>query len=261
MLEQERVKISVITATWNCAATVEGCLASVAAQTWPLREHIVIDGASTDGTVDLIAKHLPALSVFVSEPDRGIYDALNKGITRARGDVIGFLHADDLYARADVLERIANAFADPEVCAVYGDLEYVDKDDVEQVVRHWRSSPCTSMRLRWGWMPPHPTLYVRRTWYERLGAFDLRYRIAADYECVLRLFSNRDFRTTYLPEVLVRMRTGGTSNGSVRNILRKSFEDWLALRRARIGAWGGVGALAWKNLEKLRQLRVLIKLA
>ena len=249
------VKISLVTATWNCAATVADCLASVAGQSYANREHVLIDGASRDDTLRVLQAHREQLAVLVSEPDRGIYDALNKGIARASGDVVGFLHADDVFAGPDVLARVAAVFADPTVSAVYGDLEYVRKDDVSQVVRHWQSSPFSRRRLEWGWMPPHPTLYVRREWYERIGGFDARYRIAADYFSILCMFSQPDFKAVYLPEVLVKMRLGGASNRSLKAIIRKSSEDWRALRESRVGALGGVGALIWKNLSKLSQFR------
>jgi glycosyltransferase len=225
----------------------------VAGQSYPTREHVVVDGASKDGTVGLLEQHRAQLAVLVSEPDKGIYDALNKGIARASGDVVGFLHADDLYAHPDVLGDVARAFADPSVCAVYGDLQYVKQGDTSTVVRHWQSSPYSARRLAWGWMPPHPTLYVRREWYERIGGFDTRYRIAADYFSILQLFSQPGFKAVYLPQVLVKMRLGGASNRSLRNIVRKSREDFDALRRSRVGALGGAGALVSKNLSKIGQ--------
>lgn len=192
----------------------------------------------------------------MSEPDRGIYDALNKGIERTSGDVVGFLHADDLYAHRDVLAHVAAAFqADSAICAVYGDLQYVRKDNTAEVVRRWKSSPFTPTRLAWGWMPPHPTLYVRREWYERIGGLDTRYRIAADYLSILQLFSQPDFKAVYLPEVMVTMRLGGASNRSLNAIVRKSCEDWNALRSTRVGAFGGLGALVWKNLSKIGQFK------
>lgn len=245
--------ITVVTATYNCDSTVAECLASVAAQTYPHREHVVVDGASTDGTMAILTAHAPQLAVLKSEPDSGIYDALNKGIALARGDVVGFLHADDLYASPNVLAEIAKAFENPAVCAVYGDLQYVSKSNTAQVVRQWCSSPFTPRRLAWGWMPPHPTLYVRRQWYERIGGFDNHYRIAADYLSILQMFSQPDFQAMYLPQVLVKMRLGGASNKSLKNLARKSSEDWCALRSTGVGALGGVGALAWKNLSKVRQ--------
>lgn len=254
--DKKIVKISVVTATWNCAATIADCLHSVAAQSYSEREHVVIDGASRDGTLDLLQGYRNQLAVLVSEPDQGIYDALNKGIGRASGDVVGFLHADDLYAHPDVLAHIAAAFeSDPDLCAVYGDLQYVRKNDTSEVVRHWKSTPFTAARLAWGWMPPHPTLYVRREWYARIGGLDTRYRIAADYFSILQLFTQPGFKATYLPEVLVKMRLGGASNRSIKAIVQKSCEDWDALRRAGVGALGGVGALIWKNLSKIRQFK------
>lgn len=227
---------------------------SVAEQTYPEREHLVIDGGSRDGTMSLLQARKSQLSVLVSEPDEGLYDALNKGIARASGDVLGFLHADDLYAHRDVLAHVAGVFdADPTICAVYGDLQYVRQGNTEEVVRHWRSSGFSPARLAWGWMPPHPTLYVRRHWYERIGGLDTRYRISADYYSILQLFTQSDFKAAYLPEVLVKMRLGGISNRSLKAIWRKSREDWNALRRTGVGAFGGVGALVWKNLSKLSQ--------
>lgn len=244
------LKLSLITATWNCATTVADCLASVAAQTWPEREHIVIDGASTDTTPALLKAHRDQLAVLVSEPDRGIYDALNKGLDRAGGEMVGFLHADDLFAHDKVLACIAEAFEDPEVDAVYGDLVYVRQDDTDRVIRFWRAGEYHPNLLRRGWMPPHPTLYLRRRLYQQHGGFDTRYRIAADYDCMLRLLARLEGRVVYIPEVLVRMRVGGASNRSLGNILRKSAEDYRALRSNGIG---GAGALAWKNLSKLGQ--------
>ena len=250
MTEENKVKISVVTATWNCADTVAECLASVAAQTYGNREHVVIDGASRDKTIEVLQAHRNQLAVLLSEPDKGIYDALNKGIERSSGDVVGFLHADDIYGSADVLKQVAAAFADPTVCAVYGDLQYVRKDDVEHVVRHWKSAPFSAGKLGWGWMPPHPTLYVRREWYSRIGGFDTRYRISADYFSILSLFSQPGFKAVHLPQVLVKMRLGGASNRSLKNIILKSREDMDALRRSGVG---GLGALAWKNVSKIGQ--------
>lgn len=250
------IKISVVTATWNCASTISDCLDSVANQTYPHREHIVIDGVSRDGTINVLQAHCGQLAVLLSEPDKGIYDALNKGIALSSGDVVGFLHADDLYAHNDVLAHVAAAFeADPAICAVYGDLQYVRKQNVSEVVRYWRSSIFTPKRLSWGWMPPHPTLYVRREWYERIGGLDTRYRIAADYYSILQLFNQPGFEATYLPEVLVKMRLGGASNRSLRAIICKSCEDWDALRRAGMGCFQGAGALLWKNFSKIRQFK------
>jgi len=247
------MKISVITATYNSAATVAECLDSIASQDWPEVEHIVVDGGSTDGTLDVLERKFEQISRLVSEPDDGIYDALNKGIGLATGEVVGFLHADDVLADDKVLSRIAASLSDPKVEGVYGDLQYVRNDDSGAIVRHWEAGEFSADRLRWGWMPPHPALYVRRAWYEQLGMFDIRYRIAADYLCMLKFFSNPEFHTVYLPHVLVRMRVGGASNRSLKSIVRKSSEDLRALRQTGVGAFGGFGALVWKNLSKVNQ--------
>ena len=248
------MKISIVTATWNSKATILDCLDSVASQSHPGTEHVVIDGASTDGTLGLLEARRGQLGLLLSEPDRGIYDALNKGLARATGDVVGFLHSDDVFAGPDVLAAVAQAFErDPQLGAVYGDLDYVRQHDISQVVRQWRSAPFSPGDLEWGWMPPHPTLYVRRQWYERIGGFDVNYRISADYFSVLSLFRSPGFYAAHLPMVMVKMRLGGISNRSIRTLVRKSREDWDALRRSGFGVCEGARALAWKNIGKLYQ--------
>lgn len=248
-----KITISVVTATWNCAKTLPDCLASVARQNYTNLEHIIVDGDSTDGTIDVINRHIDQIATFKSERDKGIYDALNKGIQLATGNVVGFLHADDLYASDDVLFKIAQAFADPTVCAVYGDLQYVSQQNTSKVIRRWRSRPFKRLDLDWGWMPAHPTLYVRRDWYSKIGGFDISYRIAADYLSILKLFSQPGFKTEYLPEVLVTMRLGGASNKSIKAIIRKTTEDWRALRSCHFNVPNALRAIAWKNLSKFSQ--------
>ena len=244
------MKISLITATHNCTETLGDCLQSVALQTHDDIEHWVIDGGSTDGTVALVESRRQQLAGVISEPDEGTYDALNKGLARVTGEVVGLLHADDVFADATVLSQVAAAFEDPAVEAVYGDLMYVARDDASRVIRHWQAGAFAPERLRWGWMPPHPTLYLRRSVYERFGAFDTGYHIAADYDFMLRVLTQLSGEVVYLPQVFVRMRLGGISNRSPRAIFCKSREDYRALRTNNIG---GLGALAWKNLSKLPQ--------
>lgn len=244
------MKITVVTATYNCVRTIADCIRSVAEQTWAEREHVVVDGASRDGTLEVLERNRDRLAVLISEPDRGIYDALNKGIAHSSGDVIGFLHADDVFSGPDVLAWVAEAFNDPAVDAVYGDLLYVARNDTTRVIRYWRSSSYAPGMLSKGWMPPHPTLYLRRDVYRDLGGFDTSYRIAADYEFILRLFTRPGLRAVYIPRVMVKMRIGGTSNRSLAQMVRKSAEDWRAMREHRIG---GVTALVWKNLSKVGQ--------
>lgn len=244
------MKFSIVTAVRNREATIAQAIASVRAQSHAHVEHIVIDGASTDGTLALVERlRHPAMRV-VSEPDAGIYDALNKGIRMASGDVVGVLHSDDFFAHDRVLEKVASAFADRTVLAVYGDLDYVSTTDNNHVVRRWRSGTFSADKLRRGWMPPHPTLFLRREVFERHGLYDQSYRIAADYEAVLRYFGREDLRPVHISEVLVKMRLGGESNGSLDRILRKSREDYRALRT---NGMGGIGALAWKNISKVTQ--------
>ncbi|MEO6745828.1 MAG: glycosyltransferase family 2 protein [Caldimonas sp.] len=244
------MKISVVTATYNAAQTLEDSLRSVAQQTHPDIEHWVIDGGSDDGTQAIVEQHRSALAGFVSEPDHGIYDALNKGIARSTGDVVGFLHADDVYAETDTLATIAAAFADPAVDAVYGDLVYVDRLDPSRVIRYWRAGEASRNRLMQGWMPPHPTFYARRSVYQQLGAFDTRYRIAADYDSLVRFLFVAGIRAVYLPRVLVCMRMGGVSNRSFRTIVTKSREDLDIMRKHRLG---GVSTLMLKNASKVAQ--------
>ena len=247
------MKISIVTAVYNGIATIGDALASVQGQVGAEVEHVVVDGGSTDGTALYLHEREQQLARLVIERDRGIYDALNKGFFKlSTGDVVGLLHADDVFAHDRVLAHVAQAFAaDPAVEAVYGDLQYVRRDEPSKVVREWKSGAFSRERLRWGWMPPHPTLFLRRDLLRRVGPFNLEYRIAADYEFILRVFGQSpDIKVTYLPEVLVRMRLGGESNRSLRNVMRKSREDLRALRAHGVG---GVGALLAKNLSKLPQ--------
>ena len=244
------MRFSILTVTWNRAATLGDALDSLAAQTHGIYEHIVQDGGSTDGTLALLAARPDLRRHVVSARDGGIYDALNRALARATGDVVGVLHSDDLYAHPHVLERVAARFAETGADAVYGDLDYVAADDPARVIRHWRSGAYDPARLRRGWMPPHPALFLRRSVIDRWGGYDTRYRIAADYDTVLRYFGKGGISAAWLPEVLVKMRVGGESNRSLGRILRKSREDLRALRSNGVG---GIGALAAKNLSKVPQ--------
>ena len=243
------MRISIITVAYNSRATIADTLRSVAAQSHPDIEHIVVDGASTDDTLAVVRSHGAHVAQVVSEPDRGIYDAMNKGLALASGDFVGFLNADDMLASTDVVASIAAA-AVADTGAVCGDLEYVRKDRPEQVVRYWRCGPFAASRLRFGWMPPHPTLYVRRSLLAVLGPFDTRLRIAADYDFMLRCLSRPGMQVAYVPKVLVKMRTGGASNRSLSALLRKSREDLIALKRNDVG---GLMTLLCKNARKLPQ--------
>lgn len=244
------MRLSVVTAVRNRAGTIGASVASTLGQTGVDLELVVQDGASTDGTLAEIARFDDPRIALVSERDGGIYDALNRGIARARGDVVGLMHSDDWFAAPDVLARVARVFADPAVDGVYGDLDYVAAADPARIVRRWRSGPYDPGRLRWGWMPPHPTLYLRRAVYDRWGTFDTGFRIAADYEAMLRFLVRGGIRLAYVPDVLVKMRLGGESNRSLERMVLKSREDLRAMRRHRVG---GIGTLAAKNLRKIGQ--------
>jgi glycosyltransferase involved in cell wall biosynthesis len=249
----KKITISIITATMNCDKTLESCLVSVAQQDYQYREHVIVDGASTDKTIDIINQYIDQIATFKCERDKGIYDALNKGINLASGEVVGFLNSDDLFASPYVLSKIAKAFEDPLVCAVYGDLIYVNQQDTSKAIRHWRGKPFNLSYLDWGWMPAHPTLYVRKDWYSKIGGFDISYKISADYLSTLKLFSRPEFKTAYIPEVLVNMRMGGASNKSFKAIINKSKEDWRALRSCNFSLPATLWAIFWKNLSKFNQ--------
>jgi glycosyltransferase len=245
------IKISVITVVYNNAFSIEEAILSVLSQSYNNIEYIVIDGNSLDGTVNIVKKYSEKISKFLSEPDNGIYDALNKGVELATGDVICFLHSDDIYANRNVILNIANEFVnDITVDGVYGDLVYVAKNDTSRVCRHWKSKYFYMDLLKQGWMPPHPTLFLRKKIYERFGKFDLDFKIAADYDFLLRVLSG-GIKVKYLPKILYKMRLGGESNKSIVNILRKSKEDLGVLRKNNIG---GLYTLMCKNISKVSQL-------
>lgn len=221
--------ISVVTVCWNSEATIEDTLRSVAGQTYPSVEHIVVDGSSSDGTMKIVER-FPHVAKAVSEPDRGIYDAMNKGIRMSTGEIIGTINADDFYAAPDVLARVAAVFEDPTIDVCYGDLCYVGYRDPTRIIRYWRSSEFKPDLYMHGWCPPHPTFFVRRSVYDRLGTYDLSYKIAADVEFTMRYLVKHRVRSRYLAHVLVKMRLGGTTNNSVGNILKQNLEIWRALK-------------------------------
>jgi len=242
--------ISVVTAVYNNVAYIGRAIESVLSQDYSSIEYIVIDGGSTDGTLDVIEGYRDKIQLFVSEPDQGIYDALNKGIFLASGEVVGFLHSDDIYAHDKVISRVVESFSRLNVDAVYGDLDYVRQDNLDAVVRHWQAGVFSVSALRYGWMPPHPAFYAKRKIYERLKGFDLSYQIAADYDCMLRILNVSDVRVHYLAEVLIKMRLGGESNRNIANIIQKSIEDYRCLKSNRIG---GLWTLLGKNFRKIPQ--------
>lgn len=224
------LKVSVITVCRNSEATIGDTLRSVAAQTYPMVEHVVVDGNSSDATMEIV-RRFPHVAKVVSEPDRGIYDAMNKGIRLSTGELVGTINADDFYAAPDVLARVAKVFEDPSVDVCYGDLCYVGYRDPTRIVRYWRSSDFKPELFLRGWCPPHPTFFARRSVYERLGDYDLGYKIAADVDLTMRYLEKHRVRSRYIPRVLVKMRLGGHSNRSIRSVLQQNREIWAALRK------------------------------
>lgn len=218
------MKITIITATFNSASTVRGTLNSVAQQKYQPIEHIIVDGLSGDNTLDIV-REFPHVARVVSEKDHGIYDAMNKGLKLATGDIVGILNSDDFYDNQEVLSQVMAAFNDPSVDVVYGDLQYVKKNNVYVVTRNWKSGRYKRKYFYYGWMPPHPTFFVRRKIYEAVGFFNTDLRSAADYEMMLRILVRYNASASYIPRVLVKMRAGGMSNASLKNRLRANRED------------------------------------
>lgn len=234
-------KISVITVCYNSAPTLVGALRSVADQEWPRVEHIVVDGASTDGTAAILERFHPCLAYVISEPDTGIYDAMNKGLDRASGDIICFLNADDRYASSKVLSQVAELMSQHRLDAVIGDVGFFHGKNPGRMVRRYCSDRFTPGRLAWGWMPAHPALFLRREVVQRVGRFKADYRIAGDFEFVVRAFHGQSLRYRHLPEVLVLMQTGGASTGGWRakillnqEVLRACRENGLRTNMIKI---------------------------
>jgi glycosyltransferase len=251
------MKVSVITATYNSIQHLPDVLYSIQNQSYPDIEHIIIDGGSKDGTAEYV-RNSPFPVKLVSEPDKGIYDALNKGIKLATGDVIGFLHSDDIFASSQTISLIVDAFTSPEradkegIDMVYGDLVFVEKKNVNKVVRYWKSRPFRPGLLQRGWMPAHPTLFMRREVYNNHGLYDINLRCAADYDYILRVFRDQTLHSAYLPEVVTKMRMGGMSTGGFKNIIFKMKEDLQVLKRNRMTF--PMLVLLAKNISKVPQL-------
>ena len=246
------MKISIITATFNRGHFIESCVLSILRQDIKDLELIIIDGLSTDSTFEklrpLIKKNKNIK--FYSETDSGIYDALNKGIDKANGEIIGFLHSDDVFYNSEVLKKIICKFKNHDIDGLYGNLEYVEKIDTNKVVRFWESCAFNNNLLRKGWAPPHPTLFLKSNIYKKHGKFDLKFKISADYDFMLRIFKDDSLKFEYVPRVITRMRTGGVSNKNIKNIFIKTFEDFKAIRKNKIGS---VGTLLRKNTSKIKQ--------
>lgn len=246
------LKISIITITYNSASTVEETIKSVASQDFPDIEYIIVDGLSKDRTLEVVNRYSNHISKMVSEKDNGLYDALNKGIGLATGDVVGMLHSDDLYADNNVISRVAQKFAsDPSIEAVYADLVFVDRDNPDKILRTWRAGEYTEDAFKEGWMPPHPTFFVKKSVYDRFGGFNLDLKLSADYELMLRFIHKHKVKVAYLPETIVKMRMGGISNTSFFVKLKANLEDKKAWKLNNLKP--GLFTTLKKPLKKLFQ--------
>lgn len=249
------MKISIITATYNSAKTLRHTLESVLAQTYADYEYIVVDGASTDGTLDIVRSYEPRFAGrmrYISEPDNGLYDAMNKGIAMATGDVVGLLNSDDFYTANDILSHIAGAFAANDTDAVYGDIHYVRPSDLATPTRRYSSRAFRRSWMRFGFMPAHPSFYCRRDLYQRYGTFDTSYKVAADFEQLLRLIYVARIRTLYLPLDFVTMRTGGVSTSGWRSH-RLIMQDHRRALRTH-GVYSNVLLLGLRYVYKIAEL-------
>ena len=246
------MKISIITATFNSGKFIESCIKSILKQNYKKFEIIIIDGLSTDSTIKkiktLLYKH-NNIKIF-SEKDLGIYHALNKGIEKANGDIIGFVHSDDLLYNKNVLSNIIAVFKNSNIDGVYGDLQYVEKQNTNKVIRYWKSKDFKPNLINKGWTPPHPTLYLKKKVYEKHGFFDLNYKISSDYDFMTKIFKDNTFNFKYIPKVITKMRVGGISNKNIKNVLIKTFEDYKVIYK---NGSGGIITLLRKNTSKIKQ--------
>lgn len=219
------IKISVITVCYNNSQTIETTIKSVVSQDYKNLEYILVDGASTDDTLQIINRYKEKIAILVSEKDNGIYFAINKGIALATGDVVAILHADDFYADPAVISKVVKAFETTQSDTVYGDLQYVDRNETTKIIRNWKAGSYLRDNFLRGWMPPHPSFFAKRNCYKQFGSFNTTLKSSADYELMLRFLYKNNCTTAYIPEVLVKMRAGGQSNSSIKNRIHANRED------------------------------------
>lgn len=225
------MKVSIITVCFNSAGTIRDTIESVLAQTYSDIEYIVVDGASKDNTLDIVREYESRIAMIISEPDKGIYDAMNKGIQAATGDIVGILNSDDFYESYSVIEDVVKAFqSSPSADVVYGDVVFVSPDNLDVVTRHYDASHFKAWKLRFGWMPPHPATFVKKSAYQNVGSYSLGYRIAADYEMFVRLLLINNCQYERIDRVLVRMRAGGVSTSGIKSSIQLNSEIVRACR-------------------------------
>jgi glycosyltransferase involved in cell wall biosynthesis len=245
------MKISIVTISFNSEETIEDTIRSVVSQSYENVEYIIVDGASKDRTMEIVKKYKDGIAKVISEPDKGIYDAMNKGVNAATGDVVGILNSDDIYAGSDVLEKVVGKFQRESCDALYADLVYVDRKNTDDVKRYWKSGEFKQGIFKKGWMPPHPTFFVKKECYLKFGVYNTDLKSAADYELMLRFLHKHVISVSYLPEVITKMRVGGESNVSLKNRIRANKEDRLAWKLN--GLKPGPLTLTRKPLSKISQ--------
>lgn len=222
------MKVSIITVSYNSERTIEKTIQSVISQDYNTIEYIIIDGKSTDNTIEICKKYANKISIIISEKDNGIYDAMNKGIALASGDIIGILNSDDWYANDHVISDVVNEILKTKADALYGDLIYVNEKNLTKAKRYWKSGKFKKNKFKFGWMPPHPTVFIKKVLYEKFGTFNLTLKSAADYELMLRFFFKNNIIPCYLPKVITIMRLGGKSNATISNRVKANQEDRIA---------------------------------
>ena len=221
-------KISIITVVWNNKETIKDAIDSILSQTYQDIEYIIIDGASTDGTIEIIKSYGDKITKFISEKDKGLYDAMNKGISLATGEVVGILNSDDFYNSNDIIQTVVDEFESKEIDCLYGDLEYVDGIDTSKVIRYWKSKSYVDGLFEKGWHPAHPTFFIKKEFYDKYGTFNLDFKIAADYEIMLRFLLKHKLKPSYINKTFVKMRIGGASNNSISSIIKANLESYKA---------------------------------
>lgn len=251
-LKKNNMKVSIITATYNSEKTISTCLNSIVSQNYSEIECIVIDGKSSDSTIQIIEKFQSKykfIKVF-SEPDNGIYDALNKGIFKASGSIVGFVHSDDILINSDVINNVVNRFFINECDGVYGNVLHVSFNNLNKITRHWKSKPFDSKLIKKGWMPPHPSLFLRREIYQKHGNFNLDFKISADYDFLIRIMNDNLIKLEYINIYTHKMRNGGASNGSLNKLFMAAKEDFKVIKHNNIG---GYITFIKKKISKIKQ--------
>lgn len=224
------MKVTVITVVFNQKKHIQSSIESVLNQSYNNLEYIIIDGGSTDETIDVIKKYSDKISKYISEPDQGIYYAMNKGISLATGDIIGFLNADDFYSDKSVIKKVVDAFKNNSVDSCYGDILYVKRNDITTITRNWKSGEFSIEKFKRGWFPPHPTFFVKRNIYNKFGRFNTTFKFSSDVELMIRFLCKYNVSTYYIPEVLIKMRDNGKSNKNYLNISKSVWECYKAMR-------------------------------